>query len=68
MKRVLTPQSLTTGTLSGWFKLNMVKALWQKGSRVLCLPAEGFLLPLPLQEFFDFMMQVTWTTTILAAK
>lgn len=54
MQRILTPQRLTTGTLSGQFKLDMSKALWQKGSHVLCLPAEGFLLRLLLQEFFAF--------------
>lgn len=68
MKRILTPQRLTTGTLSGWFKLNMAKALGQRSSHVLCLQAEGFLLPLPLQESLDFMMQFSWATTILAAK
>lgn len=68
MKRILTPQSLTTGALSGWFKLNMVRALWQKSSPALCLPAEAFLLPPLLQEFYYFMMHVTQTTTRLAAN
>lgn len=44
--RILTAQSLISGALSGWFKLNVVTERWRKRSPALCRPAERFLLSL----------------------